>query len=82
MSDQLIEFGPIDVNAARRRTLACLRRVHLLSAGSSLPSTTTADAVVERLQPEAYESHAHSRTAPSIWTRSKSATRSAPCASP
>jgi hypothetical protein len=48
-----MEFGPIDVDAVRRRTPARLRRVFLLSAASSLPSTTTLDAVMDHLRLEA-----------------------------
>jgi selenocysteine lyase/cysteine desulfurase len=48
-----VVFGPIDVDAVRQSTPACLRRVFLLSAGSSLPSTTTLDAVMAHLRLEA-----------------------------
>jgi cysteine desulfurase/selenocysteine lyase len=47
-----MDLGPIDVDAVRRSTPACARRAFLLSAGSSLPSTSTLDAVVGHLRLE------------------------------
>lgn len=48
-----MDFGPIAVEAIRQSTPGCLRRAFLLSAGSSLPSTSTLDAVIGHLELEA-----------------------------
>jgi len=48
-----MDDGPIDVDAMRAETPGCHARAFLLSAGSSLPTRTTLDAVVGHLHLEA-----------------------------
>jgi selenocysteine lyase/cysteine desulfurase len=48
-----VASGPIDVSAARAATPGCEDRAFLLSAGSSLPTRTTLDAMMAHLRREA-----------------------------